>query len=353
MTQLSIPVHYDTANASVQDYHTTDVFGLQVAAQKWAAQNKLRSAVTDKKKVHMLIIDQQDDFGFPGGSLYVSGRSGTGSMDDSARQAEFIYRNLNVISEITPTMDSHLKFQVFFPSAHIYADGSSPSPFTIVSPDDYRSGKIRANPLMASFLGVDQQWLTKQFTYYTTELEKTGRLALTLWPYHCLIGSHGHKLSGVVNEAIMFHSFARGARNNPAIKGGNELTEHYSIFQPEVQTLFNGDAIPGVQKNVALLETLIRSDYVIICGEAWSHCLAWSVKDLMSYVMSLPNTSPAEKTALLSKIYILKDCTSAVVIPGLVDYTDDAQKSFDEFLNAGMHIVDSTVPIDQWPGVVL
>jgi len=47
----------------------------------------------------------------------------------------------------------------------------------------------------------------------------------------------------------------------------------------------------------------------------------------------------------------LEDCTSPVVIPGVVDYTDQADAAFRNFKDAGMHLVRSTDPISSWPGL--
>ena len=56
---------------------------------------------------------------------------------------------------------------------------------------------------------------------------------------------------------------------------------------------------------------------------------------------------------LAKKIYILQDCTSAVVVPGGPDFTGDAEAAMKRFADAGMHIVDSTTPMDQWPDMQL
>lgn len=343
---LQIPSHYLESHSVQPEYHA-NISSIQTLAQDWARQNNLKSVKTDKKRVYLLGIDMQDDFSYPSGSLYVAGRSGTGAMDNAARLSEWIYRNLDKITDITLTMDSHLPWQVFFPNAHVMSDGTSPAPFTMVSSDDYRSGKYHASPLMAAQLGTDQNWLTRQFTYYCEELEKTGRFALTLWPHHCLLGSFGHKLSGVVDEARLFHSFARGATNYPEVKGGNPLTEHYSIFKAEVNTTWDGHTLSNVQKNVKLLQKLTQeADYLVIAGEAQSHCVSWSVRDVVDYALSID-------PSLTRKIYLLKDCTSPVVIPGIVDYTDAADKDFDDFRNLGVNIVESTVPMEQWSNMIL
>jgi len=60
---------------------------------------------------------------------------------------------------------------------------------------------------------------------------------------------------------------------------------------------------------------------VIIAGQAKSHCVAWTIEDLLNEI----NGSDA---ALAQKIYLLEDCTSPVVIPGVIDYTEDADSAF-------------------------
>lgn len=54
---------------------------------------------------------------------------------------------------------------------------------------------------------------------------------------------------------------------------------------------------------------------------------------------------------LVRKVYLLEDCTSPVVVPGAVDYTDPADAAFARFAAAGMHRVRSAAPIASWPGI--
>ena len=49
-------------------------------------------------------------------------------------------------------------------------------------------------------------------------------------------------------------------------------------------------------------------------------------------------------------VYLLEDCSSPVVVPGVVDYTDEADAAFERFAAAGMHVVRSTEPLAEWPG---
>jgi len=71
--------------------------------------------------------------------------------------------------------------------------------------------------------------------------------------------------------------------------------------------------------------------------------VAWSVSDLLS---EIENKDPA----LASRVYLLEDCTSPVVIPDVIDYTESANMAFERFEKAGMHIVKSTDPLLDWPG---
>ena len=55
---------------------------------------------------------------------------------------------------------------------------------------------------------------------------------------------------------------------------------------------------------------------------------------------------------LQSKVYLLEDCTSPVVVPGSVDFTDQADEAFQRFAESGAHLVRSETPMPEWPGVV-
>lgn len=338
--QLPIPDFYHRDNAFNVDYQP-DKAVLMKAAGEWVKRFSLKPVGGDKLKIFMLCVDNQRDFSFPQGSLYVGGRSGNGAMEDQDRLARFIYGNLGLITQIICTLDTHLPFQIFHPLAHVDGNGNYANPMTIIQ--DYRDSGLSPNPAMAVQLNVSPTWLHKQFIYYCDQLVQRKQM-LTIWPFHCLLGERGHELAGVVQEARLFHSMARGAANIPEIKGGNPLTEHYSIFRPEVMTLWDGKAIPGAQKNAKLLETLMLADAVIIPGQAKSHCMAASIDDLLTEIL-------AKDPDVAKKVYLMEDCTSAVVVPGVIDFTDLADQAFQKFADAGMNRVISTEPMESWPGM--
>ena len=100
---------------------------------------------------------------------------------------------------------------------------------------------------------------------------------------------------------------------------------------------------PIAQKNTALIEKLLNFDVVIIAGQAKSHCVAWTIDDLLTEIQ-------AKAPNLTQRIYLLEDCASPVVVPGVVDFTDQANAAFQRFAEAGMHLVKSTDAITDWPG---
>ena len=112
---LPIPQFFDGRRAAEYHYRP-DAATVATAAASARVQHAIRPSAADETRIHLLLIDVQKDFCFPEGSLYVAGRSGTGAVDDSRRIAELVYRNLGVLTEITTTMDTHLAYQIFFPS---------------------------------------------------------------------------------------------------------------------------------------------------------------------------------------------------------------------------------------------
>jgi nicotinamidase-related amidase len=344
---LPLPPFYDPAHAASWSYRP-DQDQLGPAAAAWRAAHGVRPSASDEARIHLLLIDVQKDFCFPDGSLYVAGRSGTGAVDDSRRIAELIYRNLGVITEITTTMDTHFAYQIFFPAFWVDRADQPLTAHRVITGDEIASGAVRPNPAMARWLcNGNYAWLVKQVQYYCRELEKAGKYQLYLWPPHCLLGSDGHALAGVVHEARLFHALARVAQSSVEVKGGNPLTENYSVLRPEVLTRFDG--APLAQRNTQFIKTLLAADAVIIAGQAASHCVKSSIDDLLDEIV-------ASDPALARKVYLVTDCMSAVTVPdgkgGLaVDFTPQAVAALQRFADAGMHLVRSIDPIASWPGI--
>jgi nicotinamidase-related amidase len=311
-------------------------------AEKWAKEHNIQPSFNDKFRICLLPVDVQNTFSIPGFELYVAGRSGTAAVDDNRRLCEFIYRNLGVITEICPTMDTHQAIQIFHSIFLTNDKGEHPSPFTLISEEDVKRGIWKFNPAVGHTLGISEKEGQRSLERYTRELRGGGRYDLTIWPYHAMLGGIGYALVSSIEEAIFFHTIARYSQADFQVKGNNPQTENYSILGPEVLYDMNGKQIS--QRNTRFIEKLLQFDAVVIAGQAKSHCVAWTIDDLLRDIL-------VRDKRLAQKVYLLEDCTSAVVVPGVIDYTDQADAAFRRFAEAGMHIVRSTESLVSWPGI--
>ncbi len=312
-------------------------------AKAWAKTYHLHSVAEDKNRICLLLIDVQNTFCIPEFELFVAGQCGTGAIYDNVRLCEFIYRNLGVISAIAPTLDTHTAMQIFHPVFWVNEAGEHPIPAaTTITPADIEQGVWTINPAVAYSITGDYSSLQNHALHYVNQLSHCGKYPLTVWPYHAMLGGIGHALVSSVEEAVFFHCIARNSQPQFELKGNNPLTENYSVLRPEV--LDSADGHPIARKNTQLIQQLLEFDTLIIAGQAKSHCVAWTVDDLLSEIQ-LVNPS------LAKKVYLLEDCTSPVVVPGIVDYTEQAEDTFRRFAAAGMHLVKSTQPLESWPDI--
>jgi len=332
ITQLPIPPHFEPA--TVGEVWRVPYQQRAGEAREWAKKHAIQPASEDKTRICLLLIDVQNTFCIPGFELFVGGKSGIGAVDDNRRLCEFIYRNLGVISAIAATLDTHTVMQIFHPIFWINAAGEHPIPAaTKIVPTDIEQGIWKVNPAVAYSLQYDYLTLQKHALHYVNQLSQHGKYPLTVWPYHSMLGGIGHALVSAVEEAVFFHCIARHSQTQFEIKGNNPLTEHYSILRPEV--LEGADGYPIAQKNMHLIQQLLDFDVVIIAGQAKSHCIAWTVDDLLNEIQQVD-------PSLAKKVYLLEDCTSPVVVSGVVDYTEQADAAFERFAASGMHLIKST-----------
>lgn len=337
--ELPLPEHFDASRAG--EVWRVPYEERATEAHSWAASHGIGPATDDVERLALVLVDVQNTFSIPGFELYVGGRSGTGAVDDNRRLAAFIYRNLGHITQVIPTMDTHQALQIFHAACLRDAQGKPPPPYTEVSVDEVREGRWRFNEGVAAALGLDPDYGQRHLAHYTKQLAASGKYALTVWPYHAMLGGIGHALVSLVEEAVFFHSMARLSQPDFRVKGHNPLTEHYSVLGPEVTE--GPDGAPIADKDHALIQKLLSFDAVVIAGQAKSHCVAWTITDLLQGI--------EEDRELARRVYLLEDCSSPVVVPGGPDYTDYADRAFERFAEAGMHVVRSTDPVADWPGM--
>ncbi len=213
------------------------------------------------KNLQLIIIDPQHDFCNPNGSLFVGGAD-----EDMKRLAGFIERMAPKLSDIHVTLDSHRKIDISHPMWWSDTSGKSPDPFTIITAEDMTSGTWRTRKP-----GCYDTSLT-----YLKALEATKRYPHCIWPEHCLIGSEGHTVHPDVYGALQGWEESRYAMTDYVTKGSNPWTEHFSAVQAEVPDSQD----PSTQMNTGLVTTLEEADTTLWSGEALSHCLANSARDV-------------------------------------------------------------------------
>ena len=337
-TQPSMPASFDAQK--VDQVYRVPYQDRAHDARCWAQQQGISPASRDHRRICLLLIDVQNTFCLPEFELFVGGRSGRGAVEDNQRLCRFIYENLGTLTTIAPTLDTHTAAQIFHPLFWIDADGIPPAPMTLINYEDVVAGKWRVNAAISPHLSAPD---AQQFAlHYTQRLSQDGKYPLTIWPYHSMLGGIGHALVSAVEDACFFHSIARNSPTRYEIKGSNPLTENYSVLSPEVLEDGQGTAI--AHKNTAFTDFLLTFDAIIVAGQAKSHCVAWSVDDLLSEIRG-------RDSSLAQKVYLLEDCTSPVVVPDVVDFTDAANEAFQRFADAGMHRVTTETPMAAWPGL--
>jgi len=280
-------------------------------ARAWAKANGVRPSSTDTKKVAVFGIDVQVAFCTPGASLFVPG-----AVEDNTRALAFLYGNLDRITTLAFSLDTHRVFQIFHPSWWVDADGNAPAPLTPISHADVKSGKWRATRF------------SNESEEYVRRLEQGGKYTLTIWPYHGMLGGLSHALVPAMMELSMFHALARDTQTLFVQKGEEPLTESYSALSPEVREI--GDRSLG-RFDEHLFELLMSHDEVVVFGQAKSHCVLSTLRDLMTKIESTDR-------ALASKIVILGDAMSPV--PAM-NFPELAERGIGDLVEKGMRLTDT------------
>jgi nicotinamidase/pyrazinamidase len=227
----------------------------------------------------LVIIDPQNDFckaptieavaggsgdiEVPGGSLYVEGAD-----KDMIRLSEFICENSYELDDIYVTFDDHDRLDIAHPMWWVDEDENYPDPFTVITYRDVVSGKWKAS------VPEYQEWSEK----YLKMLDDQGNYPHVIWPYHCIAATEGAAMVPVLVDSLAKWGEVRFKSPEIIRKGQDPLTEHYSAVKAEVVT-----SDPRTDVNQDFIEELKGYDEVYVAGEALSHCLANTVRDMIRY----------------------------------------------------------------------
>lgn len=241
-------------------------------------------------RIELLIIDPQNSFCYPGaevefaklgistkdadlkagllamgawtpGELFVPGAN-----DDMQRVANFIDDVGHKIFQIHATLDCHHYIDIAHPVTWMNSKGDHPGPFTIIEAKHVDDGDW-----FCSFPNYREYCKS-----YVHKLADNGRYPLCIWPPHCLIGSFGNAVYKPLADALLRWEEKNNANVNYLTKGSNWKTEHYSAVQADVPD----DEDPSTGMNHEFIRPLKDADELLLTGEALSHCLANTVRDI-------------------------------------------------------------------------
>lgn len=254
-------------------------------------------------KVLLLIIDMQNDFCSPEGALFVKGAD-----DDSVRLGRFIKKNESRIDQIILTQDYHnvvdISHPVFWEDRH----GKHPDPFTEINLKKILGGVW--HPRFQKEKAID----------YIRKLEKQGEFPHTIWPEHCIMGSHGAAFSEGVMDPVK--NWARTGKYYEVItKGTHPLTEHFGALKANVPVAGS----PETHLNTDLLNKFMHSEKIFVAGEAKSHCVATTIKQMLHI------------GGLAKKIHLIQDCMSDVN-----GFEQIALPIYDKAKSEGVRFINST-----------
>lgn len=231
------------------------------------------------EKNALVIVDPQNDFCDRQGSLYVEG-----AEEDVKRLAGHLSRHGKAYSDVFVSLDSHDAAAAFHPRFWVDDDSRHPEPYTQITPDDFMFGKWKTvapengEPMAQTFRVLREK-----------------RLALTIWPEHCVLSTWGHQIAAPLLDALNSWRTASGHAVRYVLKGENPYTDQFSIFEGVV------DSWPETAFNESLFERLKNCDSVTFAGEALSHCVKESV---LSYLDRLGKGT--------QEVRLLVDCASPV-----------------------------------------
>ncbi len=284
-----------------------------------ARRQGVRPAKADPhgKRIAVILVDYQNDFIMPGAPLAVPG-----AQADIKRFLRWFYTHAPAITTVYASLDTHLPQHIFFRSWWRHGQtGQPPTDFTEITKEEVDRGIWVPTR--------EVEWSRN----YVHLLEQNHRRRLMIWPYHALEGTRGHMLVAPISEAITWHSIARDTQPVFITKGQTPRTEYYGIFGAEVQD----DQDPKSKLNTVLLEALMGHDLVYVAGEAKSHCVLESERQIVDRF--------EKQTNIMSRLHFLIDCASSIAdVPGH-HYEQEAEVWLKRFEGQGVRRARSTDPL--------
>ena len=228
--ELPIPPHFDPNK--VDEVWKVAYQERAADAEIWGKQHNIQPAAQDRFRVCLMPVDVQNTFCIPDFELYVGGRSGTGAVDDNRRLGEFIYHNLDLITEICPTMDTHQAMQIFHSVFLINDAGEHPPAYTLVSQADIEQGLWKFNPEIARSLEISEGYGQAYLLHYVRQLKAGSNMILPSGLITPCLGELGTPWSPLLKRQFSFIAWPGIASPVSKLK---EIILSLRIIQSSVQ----------------------------------------------------------------------------------------------------------------------
>lgn len=271
-------------------------------------------------KINLLIIDPQRSFcagekqGIPSDpskqqKLHDGELCVPGAWDDMVRVGDMVSRLAQKISDVKVTLDSHHQLHIAHPCWFTNAKtGEYASPFTAI--------RLEGDRILGAAMDTNGQFadvgeFNTPFRAWTLEylkaLTDSKRYGHFIWPYHCLIGTRGHQIVEPLAQALLdWELVGRPGYVDIVTKGSDPRVEHFSAVRAEVVNPKNPE---GTGLNSEFITTLVECDEILLTGEALSHCLANTVRDVAN---EFAGGSLGTQDEFIKKCVLLTDASSSV-----------------------------------------
>jgi len=262
------------------------------------------------RTVDLVVIDPQNSFCkvveasqqqvLHDGELCVAG-----AWEDMNRVAGLVNRLGSKLNDIHVTMDSHHQLHVAHPIWWKDSSGRRPNPFTIMREENGTIVGSRFDPNTSGFVDIGEfvcfsPSAHKRTLEYLKALKAANRYPHVVWPPHCLIGTSGHNIVPQLMEALLKWEIDNFAAVDVVTKGSNYYVEHFSAVRAEVVDPKDSTT----QLNSDFIAVLMEADEILFAGEAGSHCLANTVRDIANEFKA--------NDEFIKKCVLLTDGTSPV-----------------------------------------
>lgn len=214
------------------------------------------------KRYALLIIDADNDFVDPQGSLFVQGADRC-----MMELSQWISKSCKNLTTVYCSQDAHTLDHIGFPG--YWAKGPKgtidPKPYMQVSIEDVEAGLVVPRD------PKKLQWIKEYLGYLRSIGQKH-----SIWPYHSVDGTWGQAFPKYLSDTFLRHHII------PRIirKGDYEDCEMYSIFEYSYPIDMPGLDVP---ESKALMRALLRYDKIFIAGVAKDYCVSSSIASLIRF----------------------------------------------------------------------